>query len=250
MAMELPDEAILYNYQGLLAPVGEEWTPAAELRARHFLPPARLKDMAPRLMQVRGQVAAEREMRNAAAGDAAARRRLHRPAADAARPATAARATPATWAASSPSPPAARRGRPRRHPRHRRFAARRPRPVRGPQAAPTTTSCRPRRAWACRASTSTATTSTTTPCRSCSICLQITCVDPEQREERWAVVVISKSGRDAGAGRGPARLPPRGDRVLRPALRVAAQLFAAGHRAGEQAARPVQGATATTTPTC
>jgi glucose-6-phosphate isomerase len=64
MAMELPDEAILYNYQGLLAPVGEDWTPAAELRARYFLPPARLKDLATRLMQVRGQVAAEREMRN------------------------------------------------------------------------------------------------------------------------------------------------------------------------------------------
>jgi glucose-6-phosphate isomerase len=65
MAMELPDEAILYNYQGLLTPFGEDWTPAAELRARHFLSPNRLKDFAPRLLQVRGQVAAEREMRNA-----------------------------------------------------------------------------------------------------------------------------------------------------------------------------------------
>jgi len=64
MAMELPDEAILFNYQGLLAPVGEDWTPAAELRARCFLPPSRLKEFAPRLMQVRGQVAAEREMRS------------------------------------------------------------------------------------------------------------------------------------------------------------------------------------------
>ena len=64
MAMELPDEAILYNYQGLLAPVAEDWTPAAELRARHFLSPNRLKDFAPRLMQVRSQVAAEREMRS------------------------------------------------------------------------------------------------------------------------------------------------------------------------------------------
>ena len=63
--MELPDEAIFYNYLGLLAPAAEEWTPAAELRARHFLAPNRLKDFAPRLMQVRGQVAAEREMRKA-----------------------------------------------------------------------------------------------------------------------------------------------------------------------------------------
>ncbi len=64
MNMELPDEAILFNCQGLLMPVGEEWTPAGELRARHFLAPDRLKDLSQRLMQVRSQVAAEREMRN------------------------------------------------------------------------------------------------------------------------------------------------------------------------------------------
>jgi glucose-6-phosphate isomerase len=62
--MELPDEAIAYNYQSLLVPAGEEWTAAAELRARHFLPPGRLKDLVPRLMQCRSQVAADREMRN------------------------------------------------------------------------------------------------------------------------------------------------------------------------------------------
>ena len=64
MAMELPDEAVSYNYQALLTPVGEEWSAAAELRAHHFLAPNRLKDLAPRLMQCRSQVAAEREMRN------------------------------------------------------------------------------------------------------------------------------------------------------------------------------------------
>jgi len=64
MAMELPDEAIAYNYQSLLVPTGEEWTAAAELRARHFLPPNRLKDLTPRLLQCRSQVAAEREIRN------------------------------------------------------------------------------------------------------------------------------------------------------------------------------------------
>ncbi|HEX5272944.1 MAG TPA: glucose-6-phosphate isomerase, partial [Gemmataceae bacterium] len=60
--MQLPDEAVGYDYRGLLAAPHEEWSPAAELRARHFLPPARLKDLQPRLAQVRGQVAAEREM--------------------------------------------------------------------------------------------------------------------------------------------------------------------------------------------
>jgi glucose-6-phosphate isomerase len=66
MAMELPDEAVSYNYQGLLVPVGEEWTAAAELRARHFLQPARVKELGPRLVQCRSQVAADREARNVA----------------------------------------------------------------------------------------------------------------------------------------------------------------------------------------
>jgi glucose-6-phosphate isomerase len=60
--MQLPDEAISYQYQSLLVPTGEAWTPAAELRARHFLPAGRLKDLVPRLLQVRSQVAAEREL--------------------------------------------------------------------------------------------------------------------------------------------------------------------------------------------
>jgi glucose-6-phosphate isomerase len=62
--MQLPDEAITFNYQGLLVPAGEDWTAAAELRARHFLAPARLKDLAARLVQCRSQVAAAREARN------------------------------------------------------------------------------------------------------------------------------------------------------------------------------------------
>ena len=39
MAMELPDEAISYDYNGLLAPVLEDWSAAAELRTRHFVTP-------------------------------------------------------------------------------------------------------------------------------------------------------------------------------------------------------------------
>jgi glucose-6-phosphate isomerase len=60
--MQLPDEALSYNYQGALVPVGEEWTCAAELRAQHFLPPTRLRDLMPRVLQVRSQVATEREL--------------------------------------------------------------------------------------------------------------------------------------------------------------------------------------------
>jgi glucose-6-phosphate isomerase len=62
VAMQLPDEAVTYDYQGLLVPPAEEWTPVAELRARHLLPPAKLKDLVPRLQQVRSQIAAEREL--------------------------------------------------------------------------------------------------------------------------------------------------------------------------------------------
>jgi glucose-6-phosphate isomerase len=59
--MQLPDEAVTYHYQSLLAPGKEDWSLAAELRAQHFLPLQGLKDLLPRLLQVRGQVAAERE---------------------------------------------------------------------------------------------------------------------------------------------------------------------------------------------
>jgi glucose-6-phosphate isomerase len=62
--MELPDEAITFDYQGLLAPAAEEWTLAAETRSRHFVSPTRFKELSPRLLQCRGQVAADREMRN------------------------------------------------------------------------------------------------------------------------------------------------------------------------------------------
>ena len=56
--MELPDEAVTYNFQSLLAPMGEEWNAVAEMPARHFLSPARLKELTPRLMQCRSQLAA------------------------------------------------------------------------------------------------------------------------------------------------------------------------------------------------
>lgn len=62
--MQLPDESIAYQYQSLLTPATDEWAPAAELRAKHFLLPARLRALMPQLMQVRGQVATERELKD------------------------------------------------------------------------------------------------------------------------------------------------------------------------------------------
>src|SRR5947209_6320087 len=60
--MQLPDESISYQYPSLLLPAADEWTPAAEIRGHHFLSPGRLKTLVPQLMQVRSQVATEREL--------------------------------------------------------------------------------------------------------------------------------------------------------------------------------------------
>jgi glucose-6-phosphate isomerase len=62
--MQLPDEAVSFNPQGLLQSSGEEWGPAAELRSRHLVSPGRFKDLHQRLLQCRAQVAADREIRN------------------------------------------------------------------------------------------------------------------------------------------------------------------------------------------
>jgi glucose-6-phosphate isomerase len=61
--MQLPDEAIAYDYKNLLAPALEEWTPAAELRQQHFLSPEALQELTPRVLQVRSQIATERELK-------------------------------------------------------------------------------------------------------------------------------------------------------------------------------------------
>jgi glucose-6-phosphate isomerase len=61
--MQLPDEAIAYDYKNLLAPALEDWTPAAELRQQHFLAQSKLRDLTPRVLQVRSQVVTERELK-------------------------------------------------------------------------------------------------------------------------------------------------------------------------------------------
>ncbi len=61
--MQLPDEALVYQYTNLLVPAAEPWGAAAERRLRHFLPLARLKALVPQLLQVRSQVAVERDLK-------------------------------------------------------------------------------------------------------------------------------------------------------------------------------------------
>ncbi|HMO34966.1 MAG TPA: glucose-6-phosphate isomerase, partial [Gemmatales bacterium] len=62
--MQLPDEAITFNYQSLLQQLrtDEEWKPVTELQNQHYLSPNRLKAIVPQMMQVKGQVATEREL--------------------------------------------------------------------------------------------------------------------------------------------------------------------------------------------
>jgi glucose-6-phosphate isomerase len=60
--MQLPDEALTYMYQHLVVPASEEWSAAAELRAQNLVSQTELRELMPRLLQVRSQVVAEREL--------------------------------------------------------------------------------------------------------------------------------------------------------------------------------------------
>ena len=62
--MQLPDEAISYNYQSLVVPFSEDWSLLTELRKKELISPARLKALSQQIMQVRSQVATERDLQN------------------------------------------------------------------------------------------------------------------------------------------------------------------------------------------
>src|SRR5262249_19591530 len=62
--MQLPDEAIEFNYAGVLTPLTDAWTPLAELQSKNYLRPDRLAAVKQHRMQVRQQVASERSMPN------------------------------------------------------------------------------------------------------------------------------------------------------------------------------------------
>lgn len=60
--MELPDELIEYHYQSLLAPPAHEgFSLAAEMKGQHFLSPGRFRAFQGHATQVRSQVAGERD---------------------------------------------------------------------------------------------------------------------------------------------------------------------------------------------
>ena len=62
--MQLPDENIEYQFQRLLVPLYESWTPLAELQNQHYLPPEKLEKLRDEAIKTRGLVVAERELLN------------------------------------------------------------------------------------------------------------------------------------------------------------------------------------------
>lgn len=62
--MQLPDESIEFNYQGLLSPLNSDWTPLGELQAQNFLTSERVDAIKQTVMSVRMQIASERELTN------------------------------------------------------------------------------------------------------------------------------------------------------------------------------------------
>jgi glucose-6-phosphate isomerase len=62
--MQLPDEAISFNPDGALFQPGgsDEWRPELEIKLQQLISPQRMKEFFPRLNQARSQVATEREM--------------------------------------------------------------------------------------------------------------------------------------------------------------------------------------------
>lgn len=62
--MQLPDEAIEFNFQNSICPHSETWTPLAELQNRHLLRSEHLEGMKQQMMQIRQAVASERSITN------------------------------------------------------------------------------------------------------------------------------------------------------------------------------------------
>jgi len=62
--MQLPDENIEYQFQRLLVPLHEAWTPLAELQSQHLLPQEAVDRLKEDTIKIRGQVVAERELQN------------------------------------------------------------------------------------------------------------------------------------------------------------------------------------------
>jgi glucose-6-phosphate isomerase len=68
-AIQLPDENVDYQFQRLLVRPQETWSPLAELQSQHFLSPERLEAIKPVAMAVRSRIVAERELLNVPAKD-------------------------------------------------------------------------------------------------------------------------------------------------------------------------------------
>ena len=175
-----PLDPITYDYSGLIAPKD-----APPFVQQTGLVEADLKWLAPRLAAARQEVLDDLALYEQGGpvpdGNAAAGRRLLRPAR-----AAAGRGPAAAGSDHRHRRPAGQGGRSRGGAGHRRLVHGRPGAVRGLLPSVPQRDCRASGAAAGRGSTSRATTSTTTPCRACSIWSKATTTG--------AIIVISKSG--------------------------------------------------------
>ena len=62
--MQLPDEAVEFHFQGSVCPHSETWSPLAELQSRQLLRPESIEGIKQQMMQVRQAVASERSLTN------------------------------------------------------------------------------------------------------------------------------------------------------------------------------------------
>ncbi len=67
--MQLPDENIEYQFQRAVAPTPDAWTALAELQSQHLIAPEKIEGVKQWVMSIRGRVAAERELQNPPAKD-------------------------------------------------------------------------------------------------------------------------------------------------------------------------------------
>jgi glucose-6-phosphate isomerase len=64
LTMQFSDEAIDFNYQGALCPLAEAWTSLAELQSQNYLQPEHVEAVKQSMMQIRQQVASERQLKD------------------------------------------------------------------------------------------------------------------------------------------------------------------------------------------
>ena len=198
--MQLPDEAISYNYQSLLIPQQRGGgTAAAELRAKHFLNLNRIKDLARRVEQAKKPGGHRTSGKFAPFPPSSCQ--VNSAFIDLPQNLLDGLQSQAGRQRSWPHPQLRRRTMRRTGRLHQSFSAKAVKGLGGRVLFEALEEQEYHNGTTRRIASGRAATvlcrrqvSTTIRCRICTICWRVTCVDPDKREERWAVVAISKSG--------------------------------------------------------